>query len=206
MTLMPSRLAKQDRRLVLDASVALNLLGSGRPSRILELLQREVVIEETVLDEVRVDPSDGQSGRLKLDALKAAGLLDYVRLSNAAYLIMLEITGAVPPNDLDDGEAATIAYAEEMRACVVLDDKKAIRIARMRGLTEATLNTLDLLFSSEVESAMSKDELSDLVFAALQNARMRVPNEYRKWVVALIGEARAALCPSLGKRLLRGRE
>ena len=46
MTSTPSRLSERHRALALDASVVLNLLGSGRPADVLRLLGREVVVEE----------------------------------------------------------------------------------------------------------------------------------------------------------------
>lgn len=198
MTSTPSRLVEQHHTLVLDASVALNLLGTGRPDVILRLLNRKILIEDFALREVITDPSGG-SGREKLDVLQSAGLLRYNRMSDSAYLLFLEMTGAAPPDDLDDGEAATIALAEEEAAIPLLDDKKATRIAMKRRPDRVVLNSVDLLSSPNVIDGLSRDELSGLVFAALRNARMRVSQPYRSWVITLIGGQRAKLCPSLGR-------
>ena len=199
MTSTPSRLSERHRALALDASVVLNLLGSGRPADVLRLLGREVVVEEQVLAEVRRDPSSGGPARESLDALRAAGLLRYERLSARGYLGFLALTGAAPPDDLDDGEAATIAHAEDVGAVPVMDDKKAARIMGTRRPGEVTLTTMDLLASVEVVGDLTEGELADLVFAALSKARMRVLPLFRPWVVALIGKERAESCPSLGK-------
>lgn len=194
-----SRLSELHRALVLDANVALNLLGSGRPADVLRLLGREAMIEELVLAEVQRDPSSDRPAREGLDVLREAGLLRYERLSERGYLRFLALTGATPPDDLGDGEAATIAHADEVGAAPVTDDRKAARILGVRRPGEVALTTMDLLASAEVISGLPKDELAELVFAALSKARMRVVPLFRPWVVGLIGKERAALCPSLGK-------
>lgn len=200
-----SRLTEQHRTLVLDASVALNLLGSGRPDDILRLLGRQVVMEQRAVSEVQRDPFNGRPGRASLDALQAAGLLDYADLSEAGFQTFLSLTGASPYDDLDDGEAATIAHAEDIGAVPVLDDKKAIRIYATRRPNAASLTTLDLLSSPEILSGLPESEVADLVFTTLHKARMRVVPAFRDWVVALIGAERAEMCPSLGRSSLRPR-
>jgi hypothetical protein len=62
------------------------------------------------------------------------------------------------------------------------------------------LSTLDIFASTRIASHISDGPLGDLVFNSLRNARMRVPAEFRDWVVALIGEDRARSCPSFGTR------
>jgi predicted nucleic acid-binding protein len=128
----PSRLTERHRTLVLDASVVINLLGSGRPADVLRLLGRQTVVEERALAEVRRDPSNGRPAQEALNALQMAGLIRCERLSRQGYPSFLALTGAAPPDDLDDGEAATIAHADDIAATPVLDDKKAARICADR--------------------------------------------------------------------------
>jgi predicted nucleic acid-binding protein len=195
----PSRLTERHRTLVLDASVVINLLGSGRPADVLRLLGRQTVVEERALAEVRRDPSNGRPAQEALNALQMAGLIRCERLSRQGYLSFLALTGAAPPDDLDDGEAATIAHADDIAATPVLDDKKAARICVARRPDRAVLTTVDLLCSVELLSGLPSAELADLIFATLRNARMRVAPPLRPWVWALIGEDRGRTCPSLGK-------
>lgn len=198
MTSGPSRLTKDIRTLALDASVAINLLGTGRAADILRIVNRQFVIEDSARGEVQRDPSNGQPGSLALDALSRSGLLTYSRLGDSALAFFLALTGAEPPNDLDDGEAATIALAMDIGAAALLDDKKAIRVARERHSELAVLQTLDLLSCDALMAAVAPAELADIIYAALQNARMRVPLLFRKWTIGVIGYERAAKCPSLG--------
>jgi len=192
----PSRLPADNRALVLDASVVINLLGTGRPADLLRILGRRVIIEEIVYGEVTRDPFDGKSGGDSLDQLVAVGLLKLERLSAEGYDLFLDLTGAEPPDDLGDGEAATIAHSIVAGAIPVLDERKGARIAGKRGLL--AMSTVDLLCSQEVAAHMPQHEISDVVYAALKNARMRVVSpDHGQWVVDMIGPDRAASCPSL---------
>lgn len=187
---------------VMDASVAINLLGSGRPADLLHAFDRHVVIEEKAYNEVLRNSFDGGSGKEGLDALASAGLLHLERLSSEGYELFLELTGAEPPVDLGDGEAATIAHSIVMEGIPLLDERKGSRIARERGLH--VMSTVDFLRSDQILEAMSKSELADTIYAALKNARMRVPCGHRQWVVDAIGPDRAALCSSLGSLIPSG--
>lgn len=198
MTSGPSRLTDDIRMLAVDASVAINLLGTGRAADILRIVDRRFVIEDSARGEVQRDPSNGQPGSVALDALSRSGLLTYARLGDSAFASFLALTGAEPPDDLDDGEAATIALAVDTGAVALLDDKKAIRVARERHSALVVLQTLDLLSCDAPIAAVAPAELADILYAALQNARMRVPLLFRKWTVGVIGYERAAKCPSLG--------
>jgi hypothetical protein len=184
--------------LALDASVAINLLGTGRAADILRYTDRRFVIEDAARGEVQRDPSNDQPGSASLDALSRSGLLAYARLEDTAVATFLALTGAEPPDDLDDGEAATIALAEDIGAVAMLDDRKAIRVVQQKLPALVVLQTLDLLSCDALVGAVTPFELADIVYAALQNARMRVPLQFRKWTVDLIGFERAAKCPSLG--------
>ncbi len=199
----PSRLSSAHHVLVIDASVAINILGTGRPADILRMLDRRVLIDELAVEEVTSDPFTKLSGREAVEALARAGLISSVRLSTLAYEVFLNLTGAPPPDDLGDGEAATIAHSFDIGAVPVIDERKATRISLSLRPEHPILHSIDVLACSAVENALSRRELGDLIFAALSNARMRVPVPCRDWVFALIGPERASLCPSLGS--VRGR-
>lgn len=194
----PSRLSEQHQTLVIDASVAINLLGSGRPGDLLRLCARRVVVEHIVRDEVQRDPSNGKPARPILDALVADGLLVYERLTDRGYATFLDLTGAEPPNDIGDREAATIAHAEDISAAALLDENKAARIAIARPSNLQVFHTLDLFACKAISTALPRETLAALLSASLRNARMRVAPLFRSWVIDLIGVESAALCPSLG--------
>jgi predicted nucleic acid-binding protein len=100
---------------------------------------------------------------------------------------------------LDDGEAATIAYAAVAGVVPVIDERKALRIYAVRFHGPPALSTVGLFATAPVVAALSRAVLRDTVFQTLQTARMRVPPERIPWAIDLIGADRAAQCPSLPK-------
>jgi predicted nucleic acid-binding protein len=198
MTSNPSRLNSDHDVLVIDASVAINVLGTGRPADLLRMLNRRVLIDELALSEVTRDPFSKLPGREAAEALIHSGRVSLVQLSAPAFEIFLDLTGASQPDDLGDGEAATIAQSFDIGAVPVIDERKATRIALSMRPTHPILHTIDILACSAVTTALSRQELGDLIYAALFHARMRVPLPCRDWIRAMIGPERAKSCPSLG--------
>jgi predicted nucleic acid-binding protein len=194
----PSRLNSEHDVLVIDASVAINLLGTGRPADLLRIINRRVLIDELALKEVTSDPFTKLPGREAVEGLILSGLISPVQLSTLAFEVFLELTGATPPDDLGDGEAATIAQSFDIGAVPVIDERKATRISLSLRPGYPILHTVDILACPVVTTALSPQELGDLVYAALFHARMRVPVSCRDWVCAVIGPERTKSCPSLG--------
>ena len=127
----PSRLNSDYNLLVVDASVAINLLGTGRSADLLRILDRKVLIDELALKEVTSDPFTKLPGRDAMEALVRSGLISPAQLSASAFeTLFLGLTGASPPDDLGDGEAATIAQSFDIGAVPVIDERKATRIAQ----------------------------------------------------------------------------
>ena len=98
---------------------------------------------------------------------------------------------------LDDGEAATIAYAVEKQGVAIIDERKAKRICRARFTQLHVASTIDLIGLDVVASALGPRLHAESVFKALMDGRMRVLPEHLDWVVGLIGTERAAQCLSL---------
>jgi predicted nucleic acid-binding protein len=195
----PSTLNSDHHVLVIDASVAINLLGTGRPADVLQMLNRKVIVDELALKEATRDPFTKLPGGEAMGALVGAGLISSTQLSASAFeLLFLALTGAQPPDDLGDGEAATIAQAFDIEAVPVIDERKATRIALSLRPKHPILGTIDILGCSAVTAALSPQELGDIIYSALFHARMRVPIHCREWVCAMIGPERARSCPSLG--------
>jgi predicted nucleic acid-binding protein len=196
----PSRLHDDHRVLVLDASVTINLLGTGHAATLLHALRRTVLMDEHAVDEVIYDPSTMAPAKKAIDQLITAGLIAKTKLDKHAYETFLELTGALPPDDLDDGEAATIATAIQAHATPVIDERKARRIIAARALSVSVLHSIDLLASHVIAAALSPHDLSAAVYGALHHARMRVPEECKAWVLSVAGAERAQACPSIRTR------
>ena len=194
----PSRLSNDQDVLVIDTSVAINLLGTGKPAEIFRLLNRKVLIDERALEEVTIDPFNKLHGRESMEALMNLGVISPIQLSAPAFEMFLDLTGANPPDDLGDGEAATIAQAFDIGAVPVIDERKATRISLSLRPKHPVLHTIDILACSAVADGFSRQEIGDLIYAARRHVRMRVPVSCRDWVCDAIGTERVKDCPSLG--------
>ncbi len=194
----PSRLHSAHKRLVLDASVLINILGTGRSNFILQALNRIVLVDEIALHEVTIDPFSGKSPSSVLSDLRESGLIEVISMGNEAYEMFIGLTGGDPPDDLDDGEAATLAQAAFGNYVAVIDERKAIRVSGIQFPKLELLNSLDLLTSHELMKQSGRDVIVNFIHLALRNARMRVPPSERPWIVSLLGDDRARECPSLG--------
>ena len=132
---------------------------------------------------------------------KLAGLLDagqaaIVDLGTAGVHCFSTLTVGPAKDTLDDGEAATIAYAVEHDATILIDEKKATRFCAERFSHLTIGSTVDLVGSPRVRAKLG-DNLADAIFNMLIVGRMRVLPRQLDWVVAQIGPRRAAQCPSL---------
>jgi predicted nucleic acid-binding protein len=180
--------------IVLDTSVVINILACGDAARMLKSLDRRVLVPRQVVDEIAREPIRHVDGANSLSGLLQSGLLQLHLLEGAHYLSFLDLVGAAAPDSLGDGEAATIAAAEQLQCMAIIDERKATRIARERRLPHLTGCTLDLYSCISLALAYSRDDLALLVFNSMQHARMRIPADRRAWVMELIGEERAKQC------------
>jgi hypothetical protein len=124
-----------------------------------------------------------------------------VTLAEQAETHFEELVVGPAVSTLDDGEAATIAYAVSNGCTAILDERKAVRICSERFPKLPIACTVDIMIHPTVERRLGATGLADALFRALQDARMRVPPGHLELVVAMIGQDRARICPSLPKRV-----
>ena len=182
---------------VADTSVVINLNATGYSAAILDALPNQFLVVEEVSFELEVDSRTGRNDAEALSALVAQGSVELVRLGDAGTQHFISLVSGPANQTLDDGEAATIAYALEHGATALIDERKAIRICAERFGELSTGCTVDIFAQDDVQRILTRDTLADAVFNALYQGRMRVPDHYVGWVVNLIGEERAAQCRSL---------
>ena len=182
---------------VADTSVVINLNATGYSAAILDALPNQFLVVEEVSFELEVDSRTGRNDAEALSALVAQGSVELVRLGDAGTQHFISLVSGPANQTLDDGEAATIAYALEHGATALIDERKAIRICAERLGELSTGCTVDIFTQDDVQRILTRDTLADAVFNALYQGRMRVPDHYVGWVVNLIGEERAAQCRSL---------
>ncbi|MDP1701730.1 MAG: hypothetical protein Q8L53_12335 [Aestuariivirga sp.] len=183
--------------IVLDASTAINLNATGFAEPILRALPTRVLITDTATNELKEDQRNRRRDGELISSLVDKRLISVVSLSVTQERHFESLVVGNGIDTLDDGEAATIAYATESGAVAVIDERKANRICAVLFPQVLTASTIDVLAHKAVELSLGSEGLADAVFSALQQARMRVLPHHVDWVVSLIGQSRAQNCPSL---------
>lgn len=183
--------------LVLDASAWINILGTGCAEEILGALQGERLVVDLASAEVERHPLRA-TATSPLEPLVRSGLVVRRSLDSTALATFVSLVGAEPPDDLGDGEAATIALAHHSNFTAVLDERKARRVALERFTGLQLMSTVGIFRSDAVTGAL-RDRLPDAVYSALITARMRVLESDAAWVVDCIGLERARASPSMSR-------
>ncbi len=183
--------------LVADASTAINLNASGYAREILSAIPNALLVTDVVLGELSEDSRSGRRDAELFSALVDAGLVRIVSVDNLERGIFERLVTGRSIDTLDDGEAATIAYAVETGATAIIDERKANKICRTSYPQLALGCTVDIFCHDRVRRALGDVVLGHAVFNAMQGARMRVLPRYLHWVVGIVGRERAAICESL---------
>jgi predicted nucleic acid-binding protein len=186
-------------RLVLDSSAIINLLATERVLSVLGVWCPRTLVTDIVVSELEHGRKVGHSHAELLAGLIKDMHVEVVSLGDEGCRIFEELVVGPAVSTLDDGEAATIAYAAEHRLIPVIDERKATRICSERFSYLCPASTIDLLADATTEAVLGRAGLAEAVFRALQHARMRVLPHQLSRVLELIGPERARLCPSLPK-------
>lgn len=186
--------------LVADTSTVINLIATGSAGDIIAALPNRLVVVDVVPGELEAGRARGREACDRLKELASSGALDIVELGDDAlsYFEGLVIGSAI--ETLDDGEAATIAYALAHAGTALIDERKATRICRERFSGLRLGSTIDVFIHGDVQARIGPTLLADAVFRALSDGKMSVLSHHLAWVVGVIGEERAAQCPSLPRR------
>jgi predicted nucleic acid-binding protein len=183
--------------IVADASTLINLNASGQVRAMVSALPNALLVTDVVLGELQEDSRSGRRDAHLLSGLISEGLVRLVKVEALKEGIFQRLVSGRSIDTLDDGEAATIAYAVEARAMALIDERKANRICRDSYPQLVVGCTVDVLCHDQVQEVLTPAALGQAVFDALQGARMRVLQRHLAWVVDMIGPERAVLCESL---------
>ena len=184
-------------KLVADTSAIINLNATRCARAIILALPNRIVVSDVVSGELA---NGGKRDRRDLEELRGLvreGLVEIVSLDPHDMTTFERRVVGPAHLTLDDGEAATIAYAHAHTSIAVIDERKATRICREDFPDLKVLSTVDLLSGPAIEAALGRIALSDAVFNALRDARMSVLPHHVDRVVELIGQERANDCLSL---------
>lgn len=187
--------------LIADTSAVINLNATGCAPQILRALPNRLVVADIVCAELNEGRDKGRKDAELTEQLVREGIISTVTLSEVGLRHFEGLTIGPANETLDDGEAATLAYALETGAVPIIDEKKATRICAARFANVAPASSVDILAHIDVQRALGQDVLATAAFAALQEARMRVLDHHLEWVVTLIGQDRASQCASLPRKI-----
>ena len=133
----------------------------------------------------------------RLEALIGQGLLELAEPGPGDDLVYSSLVEGGFEGTLDDGEAATIAYAVGHVGLALIDERKTRRICAARFPDLSFASTVEALLHPLVAGRLGESGQNEAMFLALRDARMQVPRQRLKEVIERIGADRAAECPSL---------
>jgi len=196
MTLPPS-LPDKPSLLIADTSVVININATGCAETLLKALPHRVVVVDVVVDEIKGGLRKGRQDAARLAQLIDSGLIEVVTLGPQGLIHFESLVIGASGGTLDDGEAATIAYAANVGAHALIEERKARRLAADQYAAVPLGCTVDLLKHANVARALGISGIADALHNALIGARMRVLPHHIPWVVGVIGDERVAGCPCL---------
>ena len=183
--------------LVADTSVVINLIATGCAPAIVRALPGRLVVVDTVPAELDMGRRRGRDNADRLNELVDAKLVEIVSLGDVAMQHFSALVIGSAAATLDDGEAATIAYAVEQAGTAFIDERKATRICADHYPELRVGCTVDILVHPDMQRLLGREALADGIFNALQAGRMRVFPHHIEQVIGLIGYERVASCHSL---------
>lgn len=160
--------------LVLDTSVWINLLATGRLGEIVAALNVPVLIPTQVLGEVRRDPVSGQPYSQSSHPLTCLPSVEVISLQQAEIETFVELVASESVDRLGDGEAASIALAIHRPSRLGIDERKARRILQERFDHIPLCRSTDLLTDSLVIDSLGTAAAEQCYELAKSIGRMHV--------------------------------
>lgn len=187
--------------LVADASVIINLNATGFAAEIIKAFPNPFLAAENACAELEAGAQSGHADHRQLVKLIDAGLVQRVSLGSSGARVYESLIDGSALRTLDDGEAATIAYADEKGCPALIDERKARTLCAALFPRLVIASTVELLMHDAIAAALGAQGRIDALMNALTNARMRVPSEHLAQLRTIIGAERAASCLSLPKHV-----
>jgi predicted nucleic acid-binding protein len=194
-----SCITSQDKAIVLDASVVINLLATSHATQILKAIPVKFLVTSNVLQEIRQGEASGRQEPKGLSDLIDARSAYLVDLNETALQHFFALVSGSTLDTLGDGEAATLALAFESGYCAGIDEKKATRIALQRFEALKLVTTIDILGYPEVQISLGRNVLASATLQALKVARMQVKTHQLAWILELVSEEDLQSCSTLRK-------
>jgi predicted nucleic acid-binding protein len=149
--------------LIADASTIINLIATGDARAIVFALPNRVVVVDVVPGELETGRARGREACDRLKELVDADVVGVVELGDDAAPHFEELVIELAAATLDDGEAATIAYALAHAGTALIDERKATRICVDRFPQLRVACTVDVLIHPDVQRQLGPDMLAEVV-------------------------------------------
>jgi predicted nucleic acid-binding protein len=194
-----SFLVSPHAKLIADASVVINLNATLRAVDIIKALPGPLLVTENACTELEGGIRNGHRDYEQVSKLIEEGLVQRVQIGAAGASVYESLIDGSAMQTLDDGEAATIAYAHETAGVALIDERKARTLCATSFPGLVVASTVELLLQEAIALALGEQGQADALISALTKARMRVPPEQLERIRTIIGVERAATCTSLPK-------
>lgn len=186
--------------LVADTSVIINLVASGLSEQILSGIKNPIYVVDEIIPELERGSEKGCHDADVLNNLINDRIVTCVSLNDDGWEQFEKLVSGSAKTSLDDGEASTLAYCAIHGAIPIIDEKKANRICKEAYSSLISISSVALFRLAEDSQDITEKHLSDAVFSALINGRMRVMEQHLNWVIDLVGIERASRCTSLPQK------
>jgi predicted nucleic acid-binding protein len=164
--------------LVVDTSIWINFLATGRLWEIIGALGVPCSTPEEVLKEVLRDPTSSKPFPADQHPLRNRPELEIVSLDGQSLELFLELVSGDVAQRLGDGEAAAIALAYARGWTIALDERKARRLVRECFPNMAMAMSIELLSLPSVTATLGADHAKAAVADAITFGRMHVPKDW----------------------------
>jgi len=167
---------------ILDTSVALNLLATGAGLSVLESLDLDCFVCSAVVDETIYIRSGDPAQPREAVSLGPWLLSGAVKAVNPGSPLEEELYVQFAA-DLDDGEAMSLAICRARGYALATDDRKARRIAGQLARPHVQLSTAQIVHHWAVRTGVAPGELKRVLSAIELRARFIPPHDdpLRKW-------------------------
>ncbi len=145
---------------VTDASVIINLNATRTAAAIIGCFPNRFLVTKTVRRELLTGGSRGHGSWEGLEALIHDGSIELVEMEPGDGPVYRSLVEGGFKETLDDGEAATIAYAVGRGAIALIDERKARRICADRFPTLRLASTVDVLCHGLVKKLLGETGMS----------------------------------------------
>jgi predicted nucleic acid-binding protein len=177
--------------IILDTSVALNLLATGVGLSVLESLEVSCFVCSAVVDEtiyIRSDDPTQPREAVSIDLWLASGTVKVINPDSPLEEELYVQFAA----DLDDGEAMSLAICRARGYALAIDDRKARRIASRLALPGVQLlSTSQIVHHWAIRTGAAPGELKRILSAIELKARFIPPHDdpMREWWLRTRSEA-----------------